>query len=196
MKNKGQKKSDRFLLVCALAFFIALFIDLATKAWAEYYFTYVDRNTVTFIPHFMNLTLHYNSGMAFSMFADNEIAMNIITVVSVVVMIGLVILVIKLPPRFNHYRFIVSVITAGALGNFLDRVLIEDGVRDFMDVSSIGFGVCNFADYFISFGGVILVFCLLFVGEDSIFPVFGKKRKKKQGEEKAEEPREQDGGEE
>lgn len=193
MKNKGEgtveKKSDRFLLICGLAFFIALFIDLATKAWAEYHFTYVDKTPITFIPHFMNLTLHYNSGMAFSLFDDNELAMNIITAVSAVIMVGLAVLVIKLPPRFNRYRFIVSVITAGALGNFLDRVLIEKGVRDFMDVSSIGFGVCNFADYFISFGGVILIFCLLFVGEDSVFPLFGKRRKNKteEGESKKEE---------
>lgn len=188
MKNQTEKekKPDRFLLVCALAFFLALFIDLGTKAWAEYYFTNVNASPVTLIPRFMDLTLHYNSGMAFSFFADNEIAMTIITWATVPIILALIVLVVKLPSRYNHYRFIVSVITAGALGNFLDRVLVEEGVRDFMDVSSIGFGVCNFADYFISFGGVILIFCLLFVGEDSIFPLIGKKKAKREEKENEE----------
>lgn len=178
-KRKKKKGFDRFLLVCALAFFVALFVDLATKAWAEYYFTNVGKTPIELIPHFMRLTLQYNSGVAFSFLDDNKIAMTLIVVLTPVIALALAVLVYFLPGKYNHYRFIISVIIAGIMGNFFDRVFVAEGVRDFMDVSSIGFGVCNFADYFISFGGVILVFCLLFVGEDAVFSIFGKKRKKK-----------------
>ena len=39
---------------------------------------------------------------------------------------------------------------------------IRDGVRDMVDISSIGFGVCNFADFFITGGAVALVLACLF----------------------------------
>ena len=49
------------------------------------------------------------------------------------------------------------------------------------------FGVCNFADFFITGGAVLLVLALLFFDTDAIFPV-GKKYKAlaKEAEEKAE----------
>jgi signal peptidase II len=154
-----KKKFERVLLWCILAFCAALAIDLITKGLAEYYLDETD--LIPLIPGFMNLTLVYNSGMAFSLFNDNPVAMGIITWGSLLVMLAFVYIVYRLPAHYNICRVLLSVVTAGAFGNFLDRVLIEDGVRDFMDVSSINFGVCNFADYFVSIGGVILAATLI-----------------------------------
>ena len=163
MNTKKEKKqnSKRILLWCALLFFVALAIDLITKGWAEYYFVAQGNDDINFIPGFMRLTMTYNSGMAFSWFSDNPLVMDVITWLTVPLMLVFVVIICRLPSHYNVCRLLLSVVTAGAAGNFFDRVLIEAGVRDFMDVSSIGFGVCNFADYFLSIGGVILVICML-----------------------------------
>jgi signal peptidase II len=154
-----KKKFERIWLWCILAFCVALAVDLITKGLAEYYLDQTD--LIPIIPKFMNLTLVYNSGMAFSLFNNNPVAMKIITWGSLLVMLAFIYVIYRLSAHYNICRLLLSVVTAGAFGNFLDRVLIPAGVRDFMDVSSIGFGVCNFADYFVSIGGVI--FAITFI---------------------------------
>ena len=154
-----KKKFDVIYLWCIFLFCLALAIDLITKGLAEYYIQ--EGTTIEIFPgFFMKLTLHYNSGMAFSIFNDNPVAMKIITWGSLFVMVFFGYLIYRLPSEYNSCKLLLAVITSGAFGNFLDRVFIAKGVRDFMDVSSIRFGVCNFADYFISFGGVALVIIL------------------------------------
>ena len=175
MKTNNQNKDNRFFLFCLLAFFICIMIDLVTKGLAEYYIK--EGQSIEFIPWFMNLTLHYNSGMAFSFLSDNPLVMDIITWLTVPLMLAILIVAFRLPKQYNPHRFFLCVVAGGAFGNFCDRILIADGVRDFMDISSIGFGVCNFADYFITIGGVILLLCILFVGDDALIPLIGKSKK-------------------
>ena len=183
-RKRGKRWDIRFFAVCLIVFFAGIVIDLATKAWAEYYFTQDSSPSyIVVIPGFLNLTLTYNSGMAFSMFSDNGTVMDVITWLTVPLIIFLLGVAFALPDTFRPHRIFVSLVAAGAFGNFIDRVVIAQGVRDFMDISSIGFGVCNFADYFITVGGVLLLLCLLFVGEDSVFPLIGRKKKKKDGKE-------------
>ena len=55
-------------------------------------------------------------------------------------------------------------------------------VRDFVDVSPIGFNICNFADFYITFGAVALLIIILFVGKDAVIPL-GKSRKEAKAEE-------------
>lgn len=174
LKRNKESVDNKFFLVCLLAFFICVVIDLVTKGLAEFFIE--EHEVIKFIPWFMNLTLEYNSGMAFSWLSDNPLAMDIITWLTVPVMIALLVGAYWLPKQYNPHRFLLCVVAGGAFGNFVDRILIAEGVRDFMDISSIGFGVCNFADYFITIGGVCLLFCLLFVGEDAVLPLIGKKK--------------------
>ena len=81
-------------------------------------------------------------------------------------------------------------IVAGGIGNFIDRMYYQVwdpasasvlpngavGVRDMVDISRLGFAVCNFADFFISAGAVMLVLALLFFDGTAVWPV-GKKYK-------------------
>ncbi len=84
-------------------------------------------------------------------------------------------------------KILLCIIEAGAIGNLVDRVMmlagVLPGVRDFVDVSFFGFGVCNFADFYVSFGGVILLIYLFFFGSDPLIPI-GKKRIQKADEAK------------
>lgn len=161
-KTKGQKKgADVVFLVCLLLFFFCTAFDLVTKAWAEYYFEVCGNAEIELIPHFMTLTHTYNTGAAWGMMADNPVLMKIITWVTPLIVLLLLFFAWKLPRHYNVCRVLLGVVAAGAFANFVDRAFSPAGVRDFMDVSSIGFGVCNFADYFLSIGGVVLVICFI-----------------------------------
>lgn len=176
-----ENRDNQFFLVCLLVFFGCIIIDLITKGLAEFFIK--EGQSIPFIPWLMNLTLHYNSGMAFSFLSDNPVLMDIITWLTVPVMIFMLAVAFVLPKHFNPHRFFLCMVAGGAFGNFCDRVLIADGVRDFMDISSIHLGVCNFADYFIVIGGVALLFCILFVGDEALIPLIGKTKKEEGPEE-------------
>lgn len=176
-ENGNLRRDNRFFVVGLLVFFAGLFIDLLTKALAEIYFGVFGHAVVEVIPGLLNLTLIYNTGAAFGSFSDNPVLMNVITWLTPVVVILFLVFAWRLPKIFNPHRFFLCLAASGAFGNFLDRVFVADGVRDFMDISSIGFGVCNFADYFSTIGLILLVLCILFVGDEALFPIIGRKRR-------------------
>ncbi len=176
-ENGVLRRDNRFFLICLIVFFAGIFIDLVTKAWAEIYFRVLGNDFFELIPGFMELELTYNTGMAFGMFSDNPVFMEIVTWATLVIVVLFLVIAWRLPKVFNLHRFCLCLAASGAFGNFLDRVFVAEGVRDFMDISSIGFGVCNFADYFSTVGLVLLVFCILFVGEESLFPLIGRKKR-------------------
>ena len=84
--------------------------------------------------------------------------------------------------RNTPARITLAVIEAGAIGNLIDRLALGY-VRDMVDVSPLGFGVCNFADFFITFGGVALLIIIAFIGKDALFPLTKKWREEAKAEE-------------
>ena len=89
------------------------------------------------------------------------------------------------------------------MGNLIDRIYYQvwdvttatgfrDGVRDMVrvDFKIMDFGVCNFADFFISGGAVLFVLAVLFFDKDALFPI-GKKYQALAKEAQAEEERKQ-----
>lgn len=87
-------------------------------------------------------------------------------------------------------------VVAGGIGNLIDRLIFRmwqadgvKGVRDMVDVSEIrfgsfNFGICNFADFFITAGAIMLVLSFLFFDSDALFPT---EKYRKAAEESAEE---------
>lgn len=177
---KNEKKDAIVITVIALAVFaLLLAADLLTKAWAEQTHPHI------YLFPGCGLTIIYNSGMAFSLFDDNKAAMIAIICFTVLLMIAIAILFFKLKPENRFLKIVLAIVEAGAIGNLVDRILwlsgSIEGVRDMIDVSFSGFGVCNLADFYVSFGGVILVVYIIFFGKDPLIPL-GKKRKEAQEE--------------
>lgn len=177
------KQTKRKLIIDGigiLVFAVCLALDLLTKTWA------VATKPNLYLTKGIGFTLVYNSGMAFSIFNDSEIAMKIVAAVTVVVMIVIGVIFAVLKPEKRFIKIVLAVIEAGAIGNFIDRIMmfagVLPGVRDFVDVSFFGFGVCNIADFYVSFGGVALLIYLLFFGSDPIIPI-GKRRKQTEKDE-------------
>lgn len=122
------------------------------------------------VPFFVRLKFHYqrNRGAAFSMLSNLDDAIRIpffyaVTIFSVIFIASYL---RTLPINYHLTRFGLVMIMAGAIGNFIDR-LIQGYVIDFVDVSWNLFGwrhdfaVFNVADIAINIGLVAFVIELL-----------------------------------
>ena len=85
--------------------------------------------------------------------------------------------------KFRWARFILILLTAGALGNLVDR-LVLDYVVDFFYFELIDFPIFNMADIYVSCGVVLLVLFFLFYYKDEDIErlIYFKKRKKKESD--------------
>lgn len=167
-----------------LLFFILILIDQLTKVIADVVFIDENGKPIVFelIPNWVNLTITYNRGISFGIGATADMATKIAVVaLTGVMMLGLAIVYFKCDKRRTFIRIAMVFVVAGGVGNLIDRVyyqvwdpatdaLIRDGVRDMVDISSFGFGVCNFADFFITGGAVALMLACLFFDTYACLP--------------------------
>ena len=189
--EKNSLKGSRWWGV--LLFAILILVDQITKLVADVYFGDVPNapESIAIIPGIIELTMEYNRGIAFSMFSDAGKAGKIAIVIGTgVLMAAIAVLYFKLDKRRTLLRIAIVLIVAGGVGNLIDRVYYQvwdpasynygfrDGVRDMVrvDFKIMDFGVCNFADFFITFGAVIFLLSMLFFDKDAVFPV-GEKYK-------------------
>lgn len=76
----------------------------------------------------------------------------------------------KIPKERYYYPllFIILILGAGALGNFIDRIF-RGFVVDYIYISLIDFPVFNLADIFVVCGGVLLLIFVFFKYKDDDF---------------------------
>ena len=142
--------------ILSLAIIIAgIVADQLFKNWIV---KNIPLNTVKkFIPGWMSLTHVTNSGAAWSMFQGQQWAFNVLTPVAV--LIALYFLWKK--NRQISYNLALSMIVAGALGNWMDRIR-QGFVVDMFQTDFINFPIFNIADSLLSVGFVVLIFAILF----------------------------------
>ncbi|MDE6411165.1 MAG: signal peptidase II [Clostridia bacterium] len=159
-------KQIRFAVIAGIVFLILLFVDQITKAAAEA----IDVKQNEYFLGIIRLWATVNEGMAFSFFSQNYTAMVIITILTVFMIIGIAVLFFTIFKKNPPAQVCLAIIEAGAIGNLIDRLYFGH-VRDFLDVSPLHFGICNPADFYITFGAIALVFIILFIGPSSMFPL-------------------------
>jgi signal peptidase II len=120
------------------------------------------------IPHFLNWTLAFNPGAAFSFLAGGSGWQAwLFGALAVAVSIGLIVWLAR--TRRDDWRTAlpVALIVGGALGNFIDR-LVHGQVTDFIQVHwrTWSFPAFNIADSAITIGAALLIFFSLFGGHD------------------------------
>ncbi len=109
------------------------------------------------IPGVLNLTYIRNEGVAFGMFAG----MQWIFIALTVVMLALIIIyMFKKRPQSRFFYVTVALIIGGGLGNLIDRIA-HGYVVDYLSLTFFS-PVCNFADYCITVGVILLAVYLLF----------------------------------
>lgn len=114
---------------------------------------------VPFIPYILDLTYVTNTGAAFSIFSEHTWAL---AVVSLVMSVVLALALFKGLFRHPLGRFTLTLLLAGALGNFIDRAF-RGFVVDMFNVLFMRFAVFNVADICVVVGGVAAGLYYLFL---------------------------------
>jgi signal peptidase II len=140
-----------------------LFIDQLTK-------TIVMRNmdlyqSIEIIPNFFSFTSHRNTGAAWSMMEGRMVFFYIITIIAVSIFLYFL---IKDGDIVNKkvYTYSLLFIIAGALGNFIDRLIYKE-VVDFLDfvIFKYNFPVFNVADILLTLGTIGFGFAVVILNE-------------------------------
>lgn len=132
----------------ALAFFLVL-ADQEVKLWVRTALTLGERRDL--IPHVVELYHVENTGAAFSLFSQHTW---LLAALSAVVAVALVLALWK--DWFSNdrvSRLCLSLILAGAAGNFIDRAF-RGAVTDMFNFTFMTFGVFNVADICVVCGAI------------------------------------------
>lgn len=150
------KKEVLYKLSYPVLIFLLVVLDLFSKDYAANNFLFAQSYT-TFIP-FIDFLLIYNSGIAFGIFDGyGNLASNLLLVITIFILIYLIRLLVK--EKVQIAKFALSLITAGALGNIIDR-FIDGKVTDFLhlEFGSFSFFIFNLADAFITLGAILIIY--------------------------------------
>ena len=150
--------------------FIALTVGIVLAALDQVFKYMIVSNfelgqTQTLIPGVLNLTYIRNEGVAFGMFAGMQWLFIALTVILLAL---IVIYMFVKRPQSKFFYFTVALIVGGGIGNLIDRIAYGY-VVDYLSLTFFQ-PVCNFADYCITVGVILLAVYLLFFA--------GKKGKK------------------
>ncbi|WP_054721654.1 signal peptidase II [Lacticaseibacillus nasuensis] len=130
-------------------------LDQLVKAWVVA--NLAIGQTVTLIPHIISLTHIQNTGAAFSILEGQQWVFYIITI------IALVVVAVLWRDSRGHllYRIGLTLIFAGAIGNFIDRIR-QQYVTDMFQVDFMNFAIFNVADACLTIGVIAVVIHLIF----------------------------------
>jgi signal peptidase II len=139
-----------------IALMVVLSLDWLTKTWVEQ--SLVPFQPVPLAGQFFRLTLGYNTGVAFGLFANGGVWPLVVTGLIIVGMAIWLVNTLRSGELPSKAVWPIGLILGGATANFVDR--LPDGrVTDFLDA---GFGLTRFptfnlADTFIVLGVAILL---------------------------------------
>ncbi len=153
MKMKGKNMIIGLVLIT-----LGIAIDQITKFLAFRHFEL--RREYKCIPGLFRFELVKNPGGAWGIFSNQLWLFIIITVIALVFLGYLArYFDLKENPIFSASYIL---ITTGTLGNFIDRVLFDGMVRDFVTFDFISFPSFNFADMALTIGVILLAIDTLF----------------------------------
>lgn len=148
---------------------VLVVIDQVIKYFVSAYLQPV--GSVSVIDNLFSLTYVENKGVAFGMFSDMRWVFVALTSVLLAIIIFYM---FRKRPKGKFFYICAALIIGGGIGNLIDRIFYGY-VIDYLSLSFFP-PVCNFADYCITAGTIMLVIYLLFFSDvlDS-----SKKAKKK-----------------
>ena len=155
----GTLFNNKFNLNLFFLFQALVILDQVTKALVINFFDLYD--SVALLP-IINLTFVVNYGFAFGLL--NNPSLNQILVSSVLLVIILYFLYLLIKTQDKIFQFTLTLILAGALGNFIDRIF-RGFVIDFIDIyiGKYHWPAFNVADSCITVGFIVLMINILFL---------------------------------
>jgi len=164
-----------FYFIAIISVIAGVLIDQYSKYLAA---TYLPENTVKLIDGVFHLHYLENRGAAFGILQNQQLFFLIATIIT---LIFVTFLYVKLP-RTKHFlplRICLIAMSAGAIGNMIDRIRLHY-VIDFFYFVPIDFPIFNVADIYASVATAVLIFLFVFYYKeedfDIIFQLFKKKR--------------------
>lgn len=146
----------------------AIVLDMFTKDLAVRHLK--DKESIVLLKNIFELTYVENRGAAFGILQGGRIFFFIITFV---VILGIFYSIYKLPITRRYLPLLVtlSFVFAGAIGNFIDR-LLQGYVVDFLYFSLIDFPVFNVADIYVTCAVFALALLSVFYYEEKELEFF------------------------
>lgn len=136
------------------------------------------KEPIQIIPKVLQLCYHENTGAVWGIMSDKT---TVLAIISAIILIIMVCFYIRIPKE-KHYdllRITLIFIAAGALGNFIDRI-VRKYVVDFIYFELIDFPVFNVADSYITVSVIVLMILFLFYYKDEDFEFLNMKKNNKQ----------------
>lgn len=126
--------------------------------------------------------LHYleNQGAAFGVLQGKKLWFVAITLAMLLLMV-LVYLRTPMEKRYRWIRIILALLTAGAIGNLIDRLRL-DYVVDFLYFELINFPIFNVADIYVTVGMALLILLVFFYYKEEELEILWPFQKKGQAE--------------
>lgn len=125
--------------------------------WGYYKYFYPSQFFITKVTEFFNITLVWNTGVSFSMFANTGIIGRWFLVILASIVVSYIIY-LTVKERDNFARICYLFVIGGAIGNIFDRIRYG-AVVDFLDVyvGTHHWPAFNMADSFICLGVFLLL---------------------------------------
>ncbi len=162
---KIRKIISNVIIVCVL-----IFIDQISKQWAVD--ALMNQADKTILGEWLTFSYLENRGAAWGMMSGARYFFLLITVV-IVGILAYILYRIPLHRRMLPLRCVALLLGAGAIGNFIDR-LVLGYVRDFIYIKAINFPVFNVADMYVTVSVFVLVILILFVYKEEEFQFLWK----------------------
>lgn len=150
-------KKKYYIGLSLIVAMVILIIDQLTKKIITATMNIGDSYEV--IPHFLNITSHRNNGAAWGILSGK---MGFFYIITLIILAVLIIFYIK-ETKYNAFMQVaISLLFAGALGNFIDR-LFNGEVVDFIDTNIFGynFPIFNIADSSLTIGVIFVIIALV-----------------------------------
>ena len=153
--------NNKFNLALFFLFLTLVILDQVTKALVINFFNLYD--SVVLLP-IVNLTFVVNYGFAFGLLNNPSLNQILVSLVILAIIIYFLYLLIKTQDKI--FQLTLTLILAGALGNFVDRIF-RGFVIDFIDIyiGKYHWPAFNIADSCITVGFVILMINILFLNK-------------------------------
>ena len=157
----GTLFNNKFNLTLFFLFLTLVILDQVTKALVINFFNLYD--SVVLLP-IINLTFVVNYGFAFGLLNNPSLNQILVSLVILAIIIYFLYLLIKTQDKI--FQLTLTLILAGALGNFIDRIF-RGFVIDFIDIyiGKYHWPAFNFADSCITLGFVVLMINILFLNK-------------------------------
>lgn len=148
------------------------FLDQWTKSLAKA--SLRGTEGISLIPSVLELSYLENRGMAFGLFQGKRLLFIVLCILFFAV---LVYCYVRIPKNRYYFPLLAAgtILGAGALGNFIDRIVLGY-VVDFIYISLIDFPVFNVADIFVVGGGIFLILLAGFYYKDEDFHFISRKK--------------------